>query len=233
MPLFEILFKVSHDCPLGNISRKFPAAKMIMWCNREHEIIEITMKDRKDCTAIVEELSRAVDVVEKSFDKSKLHLITGKCRCTLENSVIKKIDAANLLHLPPVIYDKGWEHYHVIAFQHKDVETLLDTIEKKNFHYQILSKLPFKGSIASSLALTTDLLFSQLTAKQTEALLTSYYRGYYKIPRTTSLASIAKNRHVPRTTFEEHLRKAENKLMRRLIPYLELSRKALQEKGKH
>jgi len=166
MPLFEIVFRVNHDCTLGNISKKFPTMKMFMWCNRDHEIIEVIVKSSKDYPAIVEELSRTVDVVEKSFDETKLHLITAKCKCTLENSVIKNIDATNLLHLSPVIYDKGWEYYRVIAFHHKDIERLFNVIERKNFEYEILSKLPFEGSIASSLAVTTDVLFSQLTEKQ-------------------------------------------------------------------
>jgi len=91
-----------------------------------------------------------------------------------------------------------------------------------------LHKSLFKGFIAGSSVVNADAVFSNLTQKQVDALLVSYNHGYYRIPRKSSLSSIARNRRVARTTFEEHLRKAENKLVTNLIPYLRLFERTLQ-----
>jgi len=128
----------------------------------------------------------------------------------------------NLLHVLPVIYERGWEYYRVIAFRHKDLKNLLQRLEEMNFTVEVLRKVPFDGFIASSLTLTADALFSDLT----------YSHGYYRLPRKTDVKTIASRKRVPRTTFQEHLKKAENKLVASLIPYIQLFRKASTEKRK-
>ncbi|HUR70043.1 MAG TPA: helix-turn-helix domain-containing protein, partial [Candidatus Thermoplasmatota archaeon] len=50
--------------------------------------------------------------------------------------------------------------------------------------------------------------------------------GLYTSPRATTAATIADAVGLSRSTFDEHLRKAENKLVHNLVPYLELAAKA-------
>lgn len=232
MPLYEVVFKVTHDCPFGNISRRFPSLKMFLWCNREHEVIEILADDQEEYSAVMEEIVKLGGIIEESSDRDSVHIVTKKCFCTTENSVSKNIDEFNLLHVLPVVYERGWEYYRVIAFRHEDLKNLLQRLEEMNFIVEVLRKVPFDGFIASSLTLTADALFSDLTEKQMDALLTAYSHGYYKLPRKTDVKTIALRRKVPRTTFQEHLKKAENKIIASLIPYIQLFRKASTEKRK-
>jgi len=226
MPLFEVVFKVTHDCPFGNISRKFPSLKMFVWCNREHEVVEAIVEKPEEYAAVMKETSKMDGLIEETSDGHKIHLITKECFCNLENSIGKNIDTFNLLHVLPVVYEQGWEYYRIIAFKHEDVNGLFRRLDSKGFTYEILRKVPFDGFIASSLTLTADALFSSLTEKQIDALLASFNSGYYNLPRKIPLTLIARKRRVPRTTFEEHLRKAENKLVAGLIPYLQLFKQA-------
>jgi predicted DNA binding protein len=46
--------------------------------------------------------------------------------------------------------------------------------------------------------------------------------GYYKVPKKTTAEQIASKNKVPRTTFEEHLRKAESKVLRAMAPYVRM-----------
>jgi len=79
-------------------------------------------------------------------------------------------------------------------------------------------------------SLTADALFSDLTEKQMDALLTAYSHGYYRLPRKSDIQTIASRKRVPRTTFQEHLKKAENKLVVSLVPYIQLYKKASPER---
>jgi hypothetical protein len=230
MPLFEVVFKVTHDCPFGNISRKFPSLKMFEWCNREHEVLEVIVEDHEEYAAVIAELSKLRGIIGKSSDRDKVHLVMKTCYCSVENSVTRNIDACNLLHVAPVIYEQGWEYFRVIAFKHEDLEELLQRLDEKGFEFEILRKVPFDGFIASSLTLTADALFSDLTAKQIGALLTAYKNGYYRLPRKADVTEIAFKERVPRTTFQEHLKKAENKLVAALVPYIQLFNHAPIEK---
>jgi len=148
----------------------------------------------------------------------------------MNSSIGKNIDALDLLHISPVVYEQGWEYYRLMMFRHEDLKKLLLRLEQMGVKVEILRKVPFDGFIAGSLTLTADALFSDLTEKQMDALLDAHNNGYYRLPRKFPLTIIAKKKRMPRTTFEEHLRKAENKIVTGLIPYLELFRRAPIEK---
>jgi hypothetical protein len=205
---------------------------MFVWCNREHEVFEMIMEDHEEYSAVMEEISKLRGIIDKLSDRDKVHLVMKTCSCNLENSVSKNIDAFNLLHVSPIVYEQGWEYYRIIAFRHEDLEEFLQQLEEKGFVFEILRKVPFNGFIASSLTLTADALFSDLTQKQIDALLTAYRNGYYRLPRKADVKEIAFKERIPRTTFQEHLKKAENKLVAALVPYIQLFSQATAENRK-
>jgi predicted DNA binding protein len=65
-------------------------------------------------------------------------------------------------------------------------------------------------------------LFEDITDRQLAALQFALERGYYTQPRKTSLRELAEQTTVARSTFEEHLRKAENKLLTNAGQFLRL-----------
>jgi predicted DNA binding protein len=222
MTLFEVVFKITHDCPFCNLSKKYPNLKMYDWCNREHDVFELVLDKQEDYPAILKELSKYAFVTAESCSVGNVHLVTRSCACDKEGSITYIIDGFNVLHVSPVVYEKGWEYYRIVAFRERDVKELLQKFEEKGLEFEVIRRVPFDGFIASSLTLTADALFSDLTAKQVDALLTAYNYGYYQLPRKADVKTIASSRHIPRTTFQEHLKKAENKLLISLAPYVQL-----------
>ncbi len=233
MTLFEVAFKVTHDCPFCDISKKYPRLKMFDWCNREHDVIELIVDKADEYSAVLDEVSKIDGMVEKSSDLRNAHFFVKKCFCKDEDSVTRIIDEFDLLQISPIIYRDGWEYYRVIAFKHKDLKGLMQRFEERGFKFEILRKVDFDGFIASSLTLTADALFSDLTERQMDALTTAYSNGYYSLPRKASVQDIANKKRVSRTTYQEHLKKAENKLVASLVPYVQLFRRVAPEKRKN
>jgi predicted DNA binding protein len=64
-------------------------------------------------------------------------------------------------------------------------------------------------------------VFATLTPKQSAALVEAYRAGYYREIRKVTRGQIAQHLGIGRTTFEEHLRKAERRVMTALVPILE------------
>jgi hypothetical protein len=230
MTLFEVVFKVTHDCPFCNISKRFPHLKMFDWCNREHDVIELIIDKPDEYSVVTDEISKIDGMVEKSSDLHDAHFFVKKCFCKAQDSVTRIIDEFDLLQISPIVYRHGWEYYRVIAFRHKDIKGLMQRFEERGFTFEILRKVDFDGFISSSLTLTADALFSDLTEKQMDALLTAYSNGYYNLPRKANVQDIANKKRVSRTTYQEHLKKAENKLVASLIPYIKLFRRVAPEK---
>jgi Predicted DNA binding protein len=65
-----------------------------------------------------------------------------------------------------------------------------------------------------------DSALPDLSSGQEEALLAAIEEGYYEIPRETKTAEVAGTLGISRRTFEEHLRRAENKIIKGMIEYI-------------
>jgi len=222
MPLFEVAFKIKHDCPFGNLSRKFPSARIFVWCNREHEVIEVMLSEPSQRKQLERAIDSLADIVDVASDGENVRVITKKCHCTMKNSVGHNLDAHNILHLMPVVYEAGWEYYHAIAFRHGDFKRFVEAAERLPCELEVLRKSRIQANLGGSVTISVSDLFANLTNKQVDALLTSYSMGYFRFPRKTNVMNIANEKRVPRTTFQEHLTKAENKLVAGLVPYLRL-----------
>jgi len=223
MTLTQIEFKAQHDCPFNNLSKRFPSSTMALWCNREREILEVKSDDIESLNLIDEEIKDMKNVVRKVFSRKTGRIaVTMKCSCNLSNSIVRHIDQHNCLQIPPTIYIGGWEFYKIISFSRKDAKELLESLNRRASLKIISSRQLYKGEIHDSLCVSLSDLFSRLTEKQMIAFLEAFDNGYYRIPKRITAAELARKIHLSRTTFEEHLRKAENKILSAIVPYLQL-----------
>jgi len=171
-------------------------------------------------------------VLEEVSDNRRLYLNVNECHCMTQDTIVRHIGELDILNIFPNLIEHGWGYHRLIVFRHQDLEELLRRIENWGWIYKILRKVPFDGFIASSLTLTADALFSNLTEKQIEAMLTAHKHGYYDLPRRADAQAIATKEKVPRTTFQEHLKKAENKIVGALVPYMQLYNHASPDRRK-
>jgi len=63
----------------------------------------------------------------------------------------------------------------------------------------------------TNISFTTTL--PELTKKQKQAFEVAMHNGYYEYPRTVELKQLAKIMKVSYSTYQEHLRKAESKII--------------------
>src|SRR5207249_391768 len=75
-------------------------------------------------------------------------------------------------------------------------------------------------------------LFGDMTSKQMDALLKAHRYGYYTSPREVTTENIARSLGVSRSTYEEHVRKAENRIVGNPITYLQLFARGEKEPAK-
>ncbi len=135
-------------------------------------------------------------------------------------SVTAELERHNCIQIQPTIFQEGWEHRHIVAFKDAHLKKFLKTIG--DFcDIQITSKgqtEDFEHGIFSDPAAR---LFESLTEKQAAALSHALENGYYDLPRKVTVERLSGFTGVPRSTYEEHLHKAESKLLRSLGPSLQ------------
>jgi len=126
----------------------------------------------------------------------------------------------NFMEVPPTVLTGGWEHYRLVGFDDSDVKGLLRDLDKIGKIEVLHKKEIAEGVTDDAFLMSLSSLFGQLTGKQTKALLSAVEDGYFEIPKRTTAEEIAKRNGQPRSTFEEHIRKAESKIMFAMAPYM-------------
>jgi len=221
MSLYEASFRVKHECPYREISERHPDLTIREWYLSDCQVLEITSSETPT-DDLLAEIDSLGTILHRSVDDSGLHVVTQACLCSLEESIIDRFEEYNCLYQPPTIHRQGWEHYSVIAFDEGDVRALVRDLESDR-DIDVLSKTAIEEQqIPHSMLAPVDQLFENLTDRQLAALRLALESGYYEQPRKTSLRELAERTSVARSTYEEHLRKAENKLLTNAGEFLRL-----------
>jgi predicted DNA binding protein len=221
MSLYEASIRVKHECPYRAISERYPDLTIREWPLSDCQVLEIT-SETTPTDQLLDDIEQIGTVLHESADDDGYHVVTQSCLCSLEASIIGRFEDHNCLYQSPTIYRQGWEHYTVIAFDEADIRELLGSL-RSDREIELLSKTSIsEKQIPHSMLAPVDQLFDDLTDRQLAALQLALETGYYEQPRQTSLRALADQTAVARSTFEEHLRKAENKLLTNAGQFLRL-----------
>ena len=226
--MFEIGFRFQHDCPYTKLTQHYPDVVFTHWCNWEKDVMEISYKDLRSFQSIQGDLDRymkelGAKAVRKELSSSNVQLVVHSCNCDrLSTNVSVIFSKHNCLEMQPCVYRDGWEWYRFLAFKQQDIKALFDELSKVG-KAEVVSRVVREGStVRESVVVSVANLFGGLTRKQLEAMVVALRNDYYRVPKRVTTDEIAERLGVPRTTYEDHLRKAEGKVLRAVAPYLEL-----------
>lgn len=220
MPVFEVFCRAKHKGSLLFLSSKHPSMRVLVWCNRENDVIEVKVDDPSEYNTVKRELMKFATIIGES-ESNDIHLIESTCFCTLDNSLGMNIEDLPLLLVQPDVIKGGWVYIRLLLFRHEDFAEVMRRLEARGFIVEVLRKGEVRGSLAGYI-LEANSIFSSLTGKQMDALIRAHAHGYYRLPRGADIQEIAKEESVKRTTFQEHLKKGENKIIEKIIPYMRL-----------
>lgn len=221
--MYQLRFRFRDDDPNTELSIKHPKASMLVWCNFRHDVYELQAPNQGILDALVADLGK--------MGRERLRHITNgngstrqsillRCESEPENSNAKLIENNAGLVLQPFLYRDGWEHWRVLFFDEEGMQFAMKEVAKRGRLIIDSKRVVPEPILGESMLVHTAELLEDLTKKQSDALLAALEHGYYEVPRTADLQTIAKRRGVPRTTFEEHVRKAEGKILRAMSPHV-------------
>ena len=115
---------------------------------------------------------------------------------------------------PVVNHYDGHEYWEVASWKKETLQKFIEDLKK---HMNVCIIMRMENSPL------TDIYFPnvmpKLSSKQKKALELAYHNGYYSYPRKVSLSKLAKLANIGISTFQEHLRRAEHKLLPIIIEY--------------
>ncbi|AKA49387.1 hypothetical protein IX51_10075 [uncultured archaeon] len=229
MSTWEVSFRVKHDYPFIRMSEKHPGTKISMWCVWNREMIHVPVNHEDAISEIdgyVRQIGRAIENYKPTKDG---FVVTLTCSCDLNPNTWDFTEKNNCVDVFPSVFLDGWGYYRVISFNEDDVKNLFKELSSLG-QVELVSKR-LLGIDALPSTVWADSFFSRMTDRQMESLVRAYDHGYYTSPRGVTTDSIATSIGISRSTYEEHLRKAENRIMESIIPYLKLFRAGAQKRG--
>ncbi len=189
-----------YQYPLGFYKVKQGLALMI------HHILEGNEKNIKD---YIKQAKKDKRVKKLEIRKNFMFSLSVETRTKKELKAFEAFYNPKLVWIKPDINSPdGYEISEIGSFDREDLTKLAGFLEK---YYQ--GQILFLKEIKAPKIFTPEIM-PELTDKQYQAFKTASQQGYYEFPRTTNLHKLAKISKISRPTFEEHLRKAEIKLLK-------------------
>ncbi|MCI4335948.1 MAG: helix-turn-helix domain-containing protein [Thermoplasmata archaeon] len=218
---WELSFRSRFPDPLIDFSAEFPDLDISVWSVWTKELIQLPTEDARAAQRLESRLRKARRVVEvnRPVDSGRLFLLREPS-ARADRGTQGLIASNECLDVPPIVFRQGWQYFQVVSFDEDRSRRLFrklkargptELIKKREMPFGILSASPW-----------IEGLFRELTPRQVEAVLAAHRRGYYASPRKITTERIAKSMGRSSSTFEEHRRKAENRIIDALAPYLEL-----------
>jgi predicted DNA binding protein len=221
--LYNYILEIQQEGLYTNFSRDNPHLEIHLWCNYQHDILEIRGEEdilKKAKSKLQNSLGNILKIYPES---STNQLILKRCRCA-ESSLSQILDRYDCLELPPVRYFYGRLIINLIVTSESPTMIVEDLQnENPDLKVKVLKLAPIKKlDNPYPLYLPLDNLKQGITKRQLEALTVALNRGYYEIPREAYLETLAREMSIKRRTYEDHLRRAEKKIMDFIIPTLML-----------
>ncbi|MEI6731741.1 MAG: helix-turn-helix domain-containing protein [archaeon] len=159
------------------------------------------------------EKKKFISAVKRNKKVKRCELIENQLITLIaeEEDFYKTLFSAEMYHPAPVLIEKGTEVWSIASWDRTKLEKLMKEIEKWK------DKFPRFELLSLARMNLNDVYFPKikphLPERQQRAFDLALKRGYYTWPRKIDLSDLAKEMGISIATVQEHLRKAEAKLL--------------------
>ncbi|MFA6064402.1 MAG: helix-turn-helix domain-containing protein [archaeon] len=200
-----------HDC-FSQVTENYPGLVMKLVSmkfirksigkNGYLALINVTGESKKQVSAFFSELKKHSAVVDVELLKSQANTTLAMIKVKVPTSSYDEIIASGALLFKPPEMKGGVDVHSIITTDFKSLKGVL-----KELHEIGDLKVTRIGDVAP------EMEKDFLTEKQTDALRFAVNEKYYSWPRGATLDALAKKNRMKRRAYQEHLRKAESKLL--------------------
>lgn len=213
---------VKHDCPYCVLTERYPGLRITTWDNTSTHVAVVTGED-DELEGFQKELAGFLPYATVSKQCCGLEVVIKNRDCD-PNAVTALIDKSECWAAQPTVAQGGWEKYLIFSWDKGNIQRLVESIRANHGTVRLESfhqvSLP---SFTREMLVPVESLLHDLTPKQSEVLALAIRRGYFDSPARISADEMARVAGLSRSTFMEHLRKAEGKLLINVLPLLRIS----------
>ncbi len=203
------LFKAGIELPP---LKKIKSLELLYFLRQDNEeFAAVSRLEFSDPTAKPQDLLLGGLVVEVQVierEKNGAYILFIRNKAPSLSSVLKYIGLEGGYLFPPLSIEDGKCRFSFLGSE-AQVKDFMEKIDAIAIHYRVVLLSDANFSPISPL--------NQLTEKQQEVLLAAYKYGYYDIPRRITTEELSQKLGLVDSTIVEHIRKAEQRLVRHII----------------
>lgn len=213
--MHETTIRIADDTAYASATAGSEAT-IELWCNEHCDLLRV----HGPADGVIEHVKRQVGIQNQVRDGDDQLIITQDCLKQHEEGYIETyLQRHSCLLLPPLRYEHGSKRVRVLAL---DGQRLTDFFRDltEDFEVTVDSKRTINVPVSGSPLLRAELFVPDLSPRQHEVLLSAWKRGYYEIPRGVTTAELAESFGLDRRTIENHIRRAEQKMVNAIAEHL-------------
>jgi predicted DNA binding protein len=221
--VLQLSFRLRRPRVTTRVTAAHPGVRLLLWCNLQNDVVEIQGASAAQAHAIAQEFAQEHGPVHRlREDGDGPRSLVFRCPHRSQESVSRLVESHGCLLVPPVVCEEGWDRFRVFCYDEAQVPAFFRSLQAMG-EFELLAKTrPDRPVVEGQFLVSAAELLGSLTAKQSEALVQAVRAGYYDVPRRATLQEIAQRLGRPRTTMEEHLRRAEGKILLAVAPMVAL-----------
>ncbi|HTT34610.1 MAG TPA: hypothetical protein VLX64_01795 [Thermoplasmata archaeon] len=212
--------RVHHPCPYCDISVRFPDSLLLLWCDNRRDLFLVSSPAEEELDTVVRSLRRSFHgevllregrdalIVLPEFEWSEPPSVTGIAR------------REGVFVVPPVVYSDGRETYRVLSPTRARLRRFIHRLRRLG-DVELLSVVG-RTDLATvrEPPLGTVHFLEGLTDRQVRSLVRGFEEGLVRVPAKGRWESAARREGLSRSTFGEHLRKGQWRLLANAYPAL-------------
>ncbi|MFC7071923.1 helix-turn-helix domain-containing protein [Halovenus rubra] len=180
-----------------------------LWCNEHCDLLHLI----GPADDAIEYVSNHVGVRDDIQEGDERVIITEDCLKQHEQGYIERyVQRHDCLLLPPLQYKNGAKHVQVLALESQRLTDFFNDIND-DFSVDVASTQTVNVPVTGSPMPKLGGFSPSLSPRQRAVLVTAWQEGYYEIPREVTTTELAEMFDLSRRTVEDHLRRAEQKIV--------------------
>ena len=222
MRYIESWVRVRHPCPFCEFSQRFPDAEMTLWVSALTDLFQVAYPVNYDVGEMLEVGKDLLEYSEAYHDSTSILFLTQQPYIEEIDSIMAVATETDCMLVPPMTFHDGWETHRLVTRSQDNVRRFVNEVEKKG-EIEVLSLRSLDHmDLMNDVGVVPGILLEGLTNKQAYMLTAAYESGLFDVPARAKMDKVAERVGLSRSTFGEHLRKAEYEVLKNLYPFLKL-----------
>ncbi|MEY7850641.1 helix-turn-helix domain-containing protein [Natrarchaeobius sp. A-rgal3] len=211
--MYEAIFSIDDAGPYAGPTARSDC-RIELWCSDHADLLSLRGSDIRSA---LERIDATVGLERRLDGERETLAVTDSCLRAHETTIDTYLERHGCLLLPPIRYANGRKRCRVLAPESEALAGIYEALVSDGVDVDVRSKRTVQLPITPSPLSDLENVVPALTDRQRETIVTAVENGYYEIPRETTTDDLAGELGVARRTAEDHLRRAERKLLTSVV----------------